>query len=99
MPTAWIFPANVFVRTANTTAAALMTAFIANVHANIFPFVNGGWTKNGTNFIRAFRHLEDEWQSSPRLPVSPNDDCGAANTFEWMVVGQKLKKKMAAYCF
>lgn len=50
-----IFPFNILMRAADPAAPAFMTAFVANMHPDIFPFVNLCRAKNRTDFIRTIR--------------------------------------------
>jgi hypothetical protein len=55
MPAFRVLPFDVLIRAADPAAAALMAAFIADVHADFLPFVYLGWTEDGAIFFRALR--------------------------------------------
>ncbi len=53
-----IDPVDVFVRTSDPAASAFVTAFITDMHPDVFPFVDFSWAENRTNFIGAIGHAD-----------------------------------------
>ena len=53
-----IFPFYILIRASDPTASAFVTAFIADMHADFFPFVHFRRTEDGAQFVRALRHAD-----------------------------------------
>jgi hypothetical protein len=60
----WIFPLNILIRTADSAASALMTAFVAYLHSLPFPFVYFSRAENSTELVGALSHADVMVQDS-----------------------------------